>query len=338
MKKLLAILLSALILLSACAAAEAAKLTVKNVAASANGAVLFDLSGLDVELAVGTEDGRSGVSIALTSGGQDVERLTLAAIGSTVALFAGGLTDVYTLSIEQAAGILGQATGELDIEDAIEDASQAMSPADAAAIEELAAAVQAAFAAGVTDGGAGELDGVPCEITLVELSEEQLSAVLDALVKLLDNHKEQLAGSGISSFSELRAALDPKLSVSGEAYETEDEECLNLTFTLTAAGLPAPATLEVYVECMEGAAEGETSTGLAFVAGMGESAYTLTLALETAQDDLAWIPAELGETVDVLTMDQAQLQKLQSEAMAMLMRVMSTGMTVIQQNLTAAQG
>ena len=44
--------------------------------------------------------------------------------------------------------------------------------------------------------------------------------------------KEQLAGSGISSFSELRSALDPKLSVSGEAYETEDEECLNLTLSL----------------------------------------------------------------------------------------------------------
>lgn len=46
MKKLLAILLSALMLLSAFAAAEGGSVTLGNVQVSANGEMLLDLSGL----------------------------------------------------------------------------------------------------------------------------------------------------------------------------------------------------------------------------------------------------------------------------------------------------
>ena len=55
----------------------------------------------------------------------------------------------------------------------------------------------------------------------------------------------------------------------------------------------------------------------------GESLGGFSATVEVAEDDGAWLPGEVGATVDLLTIDDAQIEKASNEAMILLMNALT---------------
>ena len=68
-----------------------------------------------------------------------------------------------------------------------------------------------------------------------------------------------------------------------------------------------------------------------------ESMGGVTATVEVAADDGAWLPGAADATVDMLTIDEAQLEKLSNEGMSLLMNAMS-GLAQANESLGALIG
>ncbi len=110
MKKLLAILLSALMLLSAFAAAEGGSVTLGNVQVSANGEMLLDLSGLELVLAAAESDAGLGLRLALNYGAGSADEAVVWLGGTELALKASFLSDAYFMDVGALAGEVEEAS------------------------------------------------------------------------------------------------------------------------------------------------------------------------------------------------------------------------------------
>ena len=55
----------------------------------------------------------------------------------------------------------------------------------------------------------------------------------------------------------------------------------------------------------------------------GKSLGGFSATVEVAEDDGAWLPGEVGATVDLLTIDDAQIEKASNEAMILLMNALT---------------
>lgn len=333
MKKLLAILLGALMLLSAFAVAEGGSVTLGNVQISANGQMMVDLRGLELELAAAQGDGGMGVRIALDYDGKGRDEVIGWLSDAVLALKASFLSNTYCMDLEE----IGQMVGSDLSPETAGDLLNQIPAEDMAAVMSIAVAAQECFQTGVTDGGEAEIDGARYAVTSIEITEAQTGKVMDAVFALLDNHPEILSDSEFSSFSELRQAVNPQLSASGSVY-TGDAGCLvDVTLSVSAAMLPEPAKLKVYAEQKAGDAGDAQQLHIELAVDAMDQNGTLSLDVALAADDGAWIPAQVGDAVNVMSVlgDSAQQQKLVGEATAFAMRLMASVAGILQQNAAA---
>lgn len=334
MKKLLAILLSVLMLLGAFAVAEGGSMTFGNVQISANGEMLLDLSGLELVLAAAENDNGLGLRLALNYGDNSSDEAIAWLSETALALKASFLSDAYFMDIGPISEQLGE---EFSIETA-EDVVSQISPEDAAAAQEILAAIVEALEAGVTDGGEVEIDGATYEKIDIEITEEETGKVMDAVFALLENHPDVLENTEYSSFSEMRQAVNPQLSASGSVCTNDTGLVVDVTLAVGATVLPGPATLKLYLNHAQGSTEDEQLIHLELTAGLAEQNGTLALDLTVADDDGAWIPAEVGDAVDLMSVmsDTAQQEKIVGEATSFVMSLLTNMTYILQQNTPAA--
>lgn len=246
MKKLLAILLCCMMLVSACAFAEGGELLINNIVVNmidptTEEATAIDLTGIDLKLAVGSEGENAGLRVTVGGNGADIASIVAAVNAGKLLLGATGISDVYALDLEETVSAAGVPVDEgmaLNLSD--ED------------LMELAAIGQTAMmviAGSVADAGAEEIEGVLYQNYAIEITEESVDSVLLPALDFVDSHPEIAAMLEVDE--SLRAAYEAsgmKASVSGvfSISEVDLSGSLDLILRDTASGETAALSIAAF--------------------------------------------------------------------------------------------
>ncbi|MGN1005436.1 MAG: hypothetical protein ACI4O8_02860, partial [Aristaeellaceae bacterium] len=113
MKKLLAILLAAMLLLTACAVAEAGgQVVINDLVVYMNEGQSLDLSGIDFVLAAAGNGSEAGVRVAVEANGSSVANAIASLGAEQLELRVDGLSDVYSIRYEDLIAMIERETGE----------------------------------------------------------------------------------------------------------------------------------------------------------------------------------------------------------------------------------
>lgn len=309
MKKLLAVLLTVVMLLSACAMAEGIQVTVGNIVVCENGQALADLTGFDAMLTFAAEDGLGGVNAHFDLGGTELCNVLLAMIGQQVLLEAnvsGSQVAAYYLDLNTLMGVLGQ---NIDLNMIQESIGEALAGDDSpiAFPEELAAELLAGC---ISDGGVNQIGGVDYETTLVEISPEQMRTLLEAVL-------EMLVANGNTSLEEAEEALEAlesgeiELSLSGAIYTGSDSGIINMTLYVDGEDVDDAVAVSFYLDGRE------SGDGLLFSvsleAASGDESYSLDLDVSFEKlSDTSWLPLDVDGAVDILTVEDLESELTES--------------------------
>lgn len=253
MKKILAMLLAVLMLVSACAVAESVggQLIVRDVVIDLGGGQALDLSGLDLIMAVAANDEQAGLRLALEGAGQSALN-AVAALGEEMLTFhVDGLSDVYSISYVDLMAIAEELGGEIEAPAAFDagfavGASGDEMPAELEKLIEDAAEV---FGASVTYAGTETIDGVEYEAIQISVDQDGMAVLLDDAAVFLDAYgQDGLEGSGYSSYSELFEDAQLTMQVDGMLYANDTEIIADIDLKVFAEGDPEPETLNIYAE------------------------------------------------------------------------------------------
>lgn len=340
MKKLMAALLVLAMLLSACACAESAQMTLRNVQVYSGEQVLCDLSGFDVELTAGAASAESaGVSLACIANGQELANLVASYLGDKL---LGGY------------GMGGALTGAYYVDAPANDEARAVRQAlaDGFAGSDFGAA-QDTFAARLreglpaewtSDGGTVDYAGESCQATLFELPEEGIegairsyAAYVDSVPALGEKLKQQM---GMSA-AELVSELDLRVRVSGGVYQGASADYLDATLELSLAQQPMQLRMAMQDSLT---ADGELLSADLSVNADGQAfGATFDLTMGTTAED-AWAQISADGATDLTALlnsgedASAAAQKLTTDLQAIIASVMSGALGVMATNqLNAAQ-
>jgi len=212
MIRFIALVLSAVMLLSATAVASGGQLEIKDIIINISDEMNLDFSGLGLELAAAEVDGGAGIRLGLNAGGADAANIYACVQGNQLLIGADGVGSVYSLDLSSVAA---QAPVELPVE------NFALSAEDEAAIMALGQEAMQVLSGAVTPLESQEIDGVAYEILNIYIGPDQVDSLLAKLAVVLDNHPELFAESGYNNFSEMLADLEVKFSVEGFAAISE---------------------------------------------------------------------------------------------------------------------
>lgn len=335
MKKLLSILMTLVMLLSACAFAEAvenenAEIILGDIVVTMNETPILDLTGLDLILGVVTGE-TNGMQLALGAADQEVLALNVALAGEQLLLSMTGVSGVYSLDVAQAAETAGfdaDAVTNLDVN----QVTEAISPEDQLALMALVMEGAALVQAGTTAAGTEEIEGVTYEVTNVDITAEQIQPLLEKAVAILDNYSHLLAETGIESFSQLYETFAPALAVSGVIYDGETTGIIDFAVAGSIYGGTEEEHVGYVSLYLEGAEVGEDGASLyvELGGGVGEQNYGLAFNLDCAnENDGSWLPAS-DAPVDLLTAIQDETQSQQ-----LMLQAMSSGMMALSQMAAA---
>ena len=330
MKRILAMLMTLVMLFSACAFAESegAEIIVGDIVVKVNEAPILDLTNLD--LIAGFYNGEMpAIQLALAAADQQVLALNVAIGEQQVLLSMSGVNGVYSLDVAEVAGAAGI---DADIKLNVNEVTEKMSPEDQLALMALVMEAAAIVQAGTTAAGTEEIDGVAYEVTTVDITAEQLQPLLEKTVAILDKYSYMLEDSGVESFSQLYEALAPSLAVSGAIYESENSGMIDFAVAGSIYG-GTEEELAGYVNLyLDGEAldDDRVDAYVDLSAGTGDQSYALTFNIGVIdENDGAWVPAS-DAPVDLMAalQDEAQSQQL-------MLQAMSTGMMALSQMAAA---
>lgn len=202
-KTLLAMLLCVAMLLSSAAfAASGTELSFNDILyTDENGEPMLDLGGVGLNLGFAENDGAIGLHLGLNANNESVADIQLTLQGNRLLMAMDGVSKVYSLDL---ASIIADSLGS----------SISLSEADLEALLTFVTDASGILANSVATGD----DGITITI---DVSEEQVDALLAALAKMLDTHPELFANSEYDSFSEVIADMDAKLSLQGSIVPTD---------------------------------------------------------------------------------------------------------------------
>ena len=245
MKKLLAMLLAALMLISACAVAEEAaggKLVIRDVVINLGDETL-DLSGVDLTLAMAGDGTQNGVNLVVEAAGASVLNAIAAFDAEKLTLRADGISDVYALSYEDLIALIEEAAGDIDLSEAFQSgfvAGVAVGASDGEMPEELVTLIDHAaeiLPNAVTEAGTEDIDGVEYEALNIDIDEDRMALLLDDLIAFLDAYAQDgLEGSGYDSYRQMFDEADLRMSVDGEVRGSEEEIIASINVNAFVAG------------------------------------------------------------------------------------------------------
>lgn len=278
MKKLLAMLLAALMLISACAVAEEAaggKLVIRDVVINLGDETL-DLSGVDLTLAMAGDGTQNGVNLVVEAAGASVLNAIAAFDAEKLTLRADGISDVYALSYEDLFNMFVEAAGGAEELEAFvsgfeSGVSAGMSAADGEMPAEVAALVEHAaeiIPNSVSDGGTTTIDGVEYTVIEIDISEEQMDVLLDDVAAIADVYAaDNLKDSGYDSCAQLFDEQQLRASVNGAVYAGETDIIASIDLNAITADMSEPETVGVYAVITSDAENGIVNVDAHFYTG-----------------------------------------------------------------------
>jgi len=220
MKKLVAVILSLVMLLTACAFAEGGELILNNIVLSMGDQGELDFSGIDLRLGYGGNENFAGVNLAVDANGQNALNGVAALSEEQLVLILEGLSDIYAVDL---ASVMELAGGE-NVQGAFSngfsagfEAGKQVSEEDMAKLEAALEAWMAELEASLTPVEAAEGD-MGATMTFA-VSEEGNKALILALMDVLDKTEAgaQLAAeNGAESMHALWENLGVEIALEGE--------------------------------------------------------------------------------------------------------------------------
>lgn len=255
MKKLLAIILCAVMLLSAAAFAEGTELTINNVVISGSDGTVIDLSGIDLKLAIDKLENQLGLRLTLGGNGEEIASGMASLDESQLLLAATGLSSVYGLDVaELTAALQGMMITEQDVQDFI------------AVWEAWSAAMDAA----ITDLGIEEIEGVAYQNYSINVPAEATDALYTGIIAILDRHpmivSQLLADTGYNTLAELYAAMEVAITMEGSVSISETDMTMNLVATgVGADNAQVQVGGDMYMATIVDEATGTTAMDITFM-------------------------------------------------------------------------
>ena len=278
MKKLLAMLLAALMLISACAVAEEAaggKLVIRDVVINLGDETL-DLSGIGLTLAMAGDEAQGALNLAVDAAGTSVLNAIAAFDAEQLTLRADGISDVYALSYEDLFNMIVEAAGGAEELEAFvggfeSGVSAGMSAADGEMPAEVAALVEHAaeiIPNSISDGGTTTIDGVEYTVIEIDISEEQMDVLLDDVAAIADVYAaDNLKESGYDSYAQLFDEQQLRVSVNGAVYAGETDIIVSIDMDAITADMSEPETVGVYAVITSDAENGVVDVDAHFYTG-----------------------------------------------------------------------
>ena len=278
MKKLLAMLLAALMLITACAVAEEAaggKLVIRDVVINLGDETL-DLSGIGLTLAMAGDEAQGALNLAVDAAGTSVLNAIAAFDAEQLTLRADGISDVYALSYEDLFNMIVEAAGgDEELEAFVggfeSGVSAGMSAADGEMPAEVAALVEHAteiIPNAVSDGGTTTIDGVEYAVIEIDISEEQMDVLLDDVAAIADVYAaDNLKESGYDSYAQLFDEQQLRVSVNGAVYAGETDIIVSIDMDAITADMSEPETVGVYAVITSDAENGVVDVDAHFYTG-----------------------------------------------------------------------
>ena len=305
MKKLLAILLSVAMLLSACAMAEGFEIGLSNVRLYENGEAIINLSNMAVVLAFAAEDDCGAVDLHFDLNGNVLCDVLLALVGQQILMevnTAEGLQGAYYLDLNTVRDMLGD---YIDA-DMIQEAVTETLTGDESPVAGAAGILGEYLDGCVIDGGVTEIDGVAYETMLIDISPEQMYALIEAVMQLL----AETGSITLDEVDEMLAILDEgDIRIDGSILSGDETSMATLTLYMEPHDVnDMSLTLGCYVQ----------------VNDIGNNSYMINVSLEATADDqnygidfdisaldtgdASWLPSGVGGAVDILAVDDIEAE------------------------------
>lgn len=239
MKKLMSVLLCIAMLLTACAFAEGSELTISNVAITMGEESTFDLSGIDLRLAAADNEAGGGLRIALGANGEEVISAVASINEQGIALAMDGLSNTYTVSMEDIMQMLAEDPDFQELIQLIEALD--FTEQDLVELIGIVETFMANVDASISETGSEEIDGVTYQTYAINFGEEGYDALFGGLAALLDKHPVLVGmimdGTGYNTVTEAYKASGFKMRAEGEMVSSESEVEIDLTgYASTADG------------------------------------------------------------------------------------------------------
>ena len=307
MKKVLAILLCMLMVFTGSAMAVSKELTIENVQVYMDDQVILDLSGIELNLAIGENAEYGGIMAGIGANGKELLNGIVAIGAEEIVLGMTGLSDYYSINLEELVSLIEAelAAQGLTLEDLVNEAMGGVSSAmtmDTATIEQLLEDAMTVLGNSMTDGGTTDIDGVTYQVINVRISQADMQILIDDLAAVLDVYAaDSLEGTGYDNYAALMADAGVASYAEGTIYANEEVVVVDLYQTLVDTISETEETIEHYVEVYM--YEGETADEL-----VTEIWYSLYLAEDNYTDYVMQIGVMTVETAGEFGGFYAQLE------------------------------
>jgi len=262
MKKVLSILLCALMMFMGSAMAASQEITIGNVMFYSGDQVMLDLSGIELKLGLGENEEYAGVMAGLAANGETLVEAVAALGAENILLGMTGISDYYSINLQQVMEMLQaelEASG-MSMEDLMGELTAGVSAMqDTAALENIVTVVENIMTTSMADGGTEEIEGVTYQIVTMTVTEEQMDELLKAIVAAVDAYVPEAAdGTGYDSLVEAFEAGGMYSSMEGAIYMGDTDVIADFYQVLGYEGEEDEEVIEHYVsmEVLEGETEG----------------------------------------------------------------------------------
>lgn len=328
MKKLVAVLLCVAMLLGTCALGEVAQFTLKNIVITADGEAT-DLTGFDTILTAGAEGEQGGLKLSFELNGSPVASVLLAMLGQQILLEldAGDSQErAYYVDMNVLLGLLGQ---QINLQTILESIGESVA-GDESATAMFGGQLSGVFEGCASDGGVTQIDGVDYSVTQIEVSAEQMRAAIEALIDVLEQqgtYDTEKAEEVLNNFF----SYDQEYTVSGAYYEGEGSDILDLTLDMSVSGVSGIFNGRLYAIAID--RDDGKLVQLNLTAKAADEEYALSLDFEAAKlDDISWLPADIGNAADILTLGEDLQEKLTADASALGQAILMGAVSAIYLN------
>lgn len=337
MKKMIAMLLCAVMLLCSCAMAESYGVTMENIYVSQNDMMLVDLSNLGIVFEAAEEDGNFDLRVALEAAGEEALALIVSGSADGVLASMTGVSDVYGIDAATLE-MLASSAAEM-VTDQIPTESFELPQEEMEAVYALGERFGMAVMTGMGTQDPVEIDGVTYEVMTLNVTEEALRPIIDDLAKLLDNYSEVLADTGFESFTDMVQKTDLQLSIVGELYAADDAGIVDLSIGMSMLDGSETAALAFSGSFAQGAAEDDFVSNLALSLIVGEEDITFGMDISGEEGSCDWAIPAGTEYVNITAAmeNDAQMEKLSNEAMSALLMAVSS-MASVNETVAAMLG
>lgn len=303
MKKILAVLLSMILMLSGAAFAEGVQFAIDTISIIENNETVGTIPDPGIRVAFSTGESGVGVRAAIEAGGE-VGFEVIGVLSDKLYLSATGISDVYSIGLEDLEKLLGSA------ENMGASSGIQLTEKDMALISQLISTFTTAAAAGYYSETYEEDNST---ITGVTIMNEEVRAMISILLQLANNHPELLSQAGITNiYDVVEIPADVQLAI--DAWYNPYEGGVAAGLDLYALELNKTRMVSLY-------GESDTASYIYLYAMMVEDdnvTQGVDAVIAISEDSGDWMIPVGTASVDIPSMSVGQIGKLMGEAKGLL--------------------